>query len=144
MDRLSTRAGVLFFLVPVTVPPEAQVTPAAMSANVPPPEPSTRTGWMRALGATPVIPVRSVAAATMPATCVPCHELDAPEVRSPSSVGSGSRPLPSRAAARLEIMSYPATSRPSRSGCAVMPVSSTATTTPLPRVRGHSVRARVE
>jgi hypothetical protein len=91
-----------------TRPPEAQVMASAMSEVKPPHLPSTRTGRSLALRATPATPVRlSVSAAMVPATWVPC-QLEAegcglphsPALnQSPSSLGFGSRPLPSRAVA---------------------------------------------
>ena len=70
-----TFAGVAFAGTPGTLPPEAQVIASAMSAEEPPHLPSTRTGWIFALYAMPATPlVLFVAAATVPATCVPCQD----------------------------------------------------------------------
>ena len=110
---LITSAGLAFAGTPVTLPPEAQTMASAMSASEPPHLPRTRTGWILAFGATPTTPWVSVTAATVPATWVPCQEelpgCEAPHspaaYQSPSSRGLESRPLPSRAAAELEMKS---------------------------------------
>src|SRR5688572_3916584 len=111
---LMTFAGVGFAVTPLTVPPEAQVIASAMSASEPPHLPSTRTGWIFALNATPATPFALfVTAAIVPATCEPCHdEFDAYGTphsfaanQSPWSCGFESRPLPSRAAVASEMKS---------------------------------------
>jgi hypothetical protein len=71
---LMTSAGVPLSGTPATVPPEAQVTASMMSEFGVSQRPSTRTGCTFAPGATPEIPSPSSAAATMPATWVPCQE----------------------------------------------------------------------
>ena len=79
-----------------------------------------------------------VSAAIVPATCVPCQELLLAEVpvphspaatQSPGSEGSASRALPSfPGIGNAEIMSYPPTNLPLRSGWfGSEPVSITAT-----------------
>src|SRR4051794_20529221 len=138
---LMTLAGVGLAVMPETEPPEAQVIASAMSASVPPHFPSARTGCTFALKATPVTPLALLeTAAIVPATCVPCHELLEPvgwphspaAYQSPSSLGLLSRPLPSRAAVASLTKSYPGTTFAVRSLCGVIPVSATATVTPLP------------
>nr|WP_257829714.1 hypothetical protein [Rhizobacter sp. J219] len=124
--------------------PAAQRMPSVMSSTVAPHLPATRTGSTRPFQLMPATPVvLFVAAATMPLMMVPCHELgcsgqspkasglpvmSACETQSPGSDGSVSRPLLSLAYSTSVTKSWPASTRPARSTCGVMPVSSTATT----------------
>ena len=123
-----TRAGVALRGTPEMEPPEAQMTPARISAVVPLTVPSlalpmARTCWTLTRGATPTTPMPLLEIALIvPATCRPWLVVDN------MLVGSGSRPLPSRALPGLEIMSYPGTVWPTRSGCVDCPESTTATT----------------
>src|SRR5690606_27772849 len=92
-----------------TLAPLAHTMPIAMSQSVPPHRPITRTGWIFASGATPAMPIPLLrAAATMPATWVPCHELAFGSLhpkcehveesrQSPGSDGLESHPSPSPA-----------------------------------------------
>src|SRR5688500_12601468 len=116
-DMLMTFAGVGLAGMPLTVPPDAQMIASAMSASEPPHLPRTRTGCTFAPNATPATPVPLfVTAATVPATCVPCHEEfwlggtgggphSAFVHQSPWSFGFESRPSPSRDAVVLEMKS---------------------------------------
>ena len=95
--------------------PAAQRMPAITSASLPPHFPKTRTGITFTPRATPAIPtLLLVAAPIRPSVCVPCHELfvtgqpaSVPEaasalvMKSPGSLASASRPLPSPAEAKL-------------------------------------------
>ena len=107
----------------------AQTMPAATSTSLPVPSASsTFTGRIEASGATPdsASPLPSTSA-IVPATCVPW-------------------PL-SSAEASLPAMTFqPGSRRPARSGAGATPVSTTATTTPAPRVTspGGSGPDRVE
>src|SRR6185436_9918518 len=105
-ERLATRAGFGFAGTPATVPPAAHTRPSEISDVYPPQRPSTRTGSMRALNATPATPdPLLVRAAIVPATCVPCQlellaGVPAPHspaaLQSPGSRASASLRFPSR------------------------------------------------
>ena len=140
---LMTRAGFGLTGAPATLSPAAQRMPSTMSATSAPHLPATRTGSTRPSRLTPATPsALSVSAATMPAMSVPCHELFATSqfansgfesfsawvTQSPGSLGSASRPSPSLANSTVETKSWPDSTCKSRTGCAVMPVSSTAIT----------------
>ncbi len=104
----------------------AKLTPLAMVDAVPDSlRSSTRTGMMRASGATPATPAPlSVAAAAMPAIWVPWP------VRSWGVVSSLTK-------------SKPGTSLGARSGWSrSTPLSTMAMTTPAPRLTGHACWAR--
>jgi hypothetical protein len=106
-DRFRISAGLGLAGTPATEPPAAQTMPSAMSDAAPPHLPSTRTGRILALGATPVTPSALLPAAAMvPATWVPCQLLlaassSAPHclavTLSPGSLALLSRPPPSPA-----------------------------------------------
>ncbi len=81
-----------------------------MSWEVPPPLPRTRTGTTLAPGATPAPPTptppeKLVAAATVPATWVPCQEEEPAAPESPGSSGLASMPSPSLARTGSEMKS---------------------------------------
>ena len=102
--------------------------PSAMSCDEPVPASRTLTGRTLAPGATPAMPMPlPAAAATMPATCVPCS--------SPSFLPSGplKSPLPHGRTSAQPAKVAPGRSWPTRSGWSKStPVSTTATTAPLP------------
>ena len=103
----------------------AQRTPSAIVESKPSPVlSSTFTGRIRAVQATPAMPTPLlVSAAAIPATIVPW-------------------PLSSAALVSLLTKSWPASTRPVRSGCAALtPVSTTATTwdvDPVDRLQAQS------
>src|SRR5215213_7022480 len=71
---LTTLAGVGLAGTPETVPPDAHTIASAMSEVLPPHCASTRMGWIFASYAMPATPLPLlVAAAMVPATCVPCQ-----------------------------------------------------------------------
>ena len=106
----------------------AAVMAAARSRVVPVPSaPRIRSGRILAPGATPATPMPFPATAAMvPATCVPCP-ID------PTSAPSG-MPEPAR-------RSVPGRRLASRSGCGPLPLSITATTTPVPVEDAQAVGA---
>jgi hypothetical protein len=86
--------------------------PAAMSSNEPPSSSSTLTGSTRASGATPAMPVPlPVAAAAIPATCVPWVLLSSSRSAGPDSQS----PLPQDEAPQSRNVA-PCNSLPARSG----------------------------
>ena len=143
---LMTFAGCALRFAPSTAPPEAHVMAAVMSDSRPPRQLRDRMGSTFAPGATPTMPSALPArAAITPDTLVPCQDDARPAAQSPGSAGSASQPgwpsvsngddAPSRSAASSgtsDTKSKPGTTASSRSGCAVMPVSMTATVTPVP------------
>src|SRR6185503_1281719 len=107
----------------------AQRIPAAISSKLPPASVSDLTGITRASGAVPATPMPLfVAAAPIPATCVPCG--DGASVVLPLS--QSPLPQPFGVVAQPENV-VPATSLPARSGCdRSTPESTTATIWPAP------------
>src|SRR4029450_5057235 len=113
---LITFAGFGFGGTPAIGTPDAHNMPSNTSSSVPPHSPSTRTGTIRAYKSMLAMPMPLLMSPAMiPETNGPCHELGcagkpphAPaSTQSPSSRGSASRPLPSRASVGSGMNSQP-------------------------------------